>query len=155
MDWYAEAELTGHLEREQLEQAAEGAFLAHYNEKSEVLRLRTRLDAQDYPAAVEEALRWVAGLNVIRAGMLTGPDRILVESAAARAREWPLLGTAEIAARFGVSTTRVRQLEQRPDFPAPLQVLVGGRVYRAEDIAAFERTWKREPGRPSNAAPSA
>lgn len=150
MDWFAEVELTGPLTQEQLEQAAEGALIGQYNEASQVLRLNTRLDAVDYTDAAHKALRWAAELPAVRARTMSGPQRLLVESAAARAREWDLLGAKEIAERLGVSTARVRQLEQRPDFPTPVSELAGGRVYRAADIDEFARR-PRTPGRPPKA----
>ncbi|MCX5070884.1 hypothetical protein OOJ91_34110 [Micromonospora lupini] len=153
MDWYAEAEFTGPLTRDQLEEAAGSANIAHYNEHAQVLRLRSILDAKTYTDAVREALGWVTLLPAVH--MLNGPDRLLVESTAARAREMDFLGAAEVAARLGVSTARVRQLEERPDFPKPVLPLAGGRIWRAEDIDAFNRTWTRRPGRPSKVDPEA
>jgi hypothetical protein len=150
--WYVEVEFVGTLQRDQLEQAAAGASIAHYQEAGKVLRLRGPLDAIEYEDAVEEAKGWAARLTgaaeLVRAGVLFGPDRMVVETSAARARMWNLLGAAEIAERLGVTTSRVRQLEQRPDFPNPALVLAGGRIYRAEDIDAFDRAWDRTPGRP-------
>lgn len=157
MDWFVEAEYVAPITQEQYEQAAEGSFMAHYQEKAQLLRLTGRLDGTlSYEAAVTEALRWATDVGVVRMGLAKGPDRLVVESAAARAREWSLLGAAEVATRLGVSTARVRQLEQRPDFPRPVKPdLAGGKIWRAEDIDEFARTWSRQPGRPRKATPNA
>lgn len=46
-----------------------------------------------------------------------------------------LMGTAEIRRRFGdVSRQRVYQLTQRPDWPAPLDELIQGRVWKRDDV---------------------
>ncbi|WP_018813122.1 hypothetical protein [Salinispora pacifica] len=152
MSWYFELEFVGDLRDEHLDQAAEGASIAHYQETLGVLRLRAPLDAGEYEAAMNEAIQWPVRLTgaaaLVRGGVLTGPDRLIIETSAARSRGWDLLGSAEIAERLGVSTARVRQLEQRPDFPAPAVELAGGRMYRADDIAAFGKGWHRAPGRP-------
>jgi hypothetical protein len=153
-DWQVEIEFTGRLTPAQLERAAEGAFMAHYNETTNVLRLRQGLNASTFSDAVFEARGWVESLpafaEFVAAGVLAGPDRFNVETATARARMYgaDLLGAAETAARLGVSTSRLRHLEQRPDFPRPALTLAGGRIYRAEDIDAFNRGWNRRPGRP-------
>ncbi|GAA4439302.1 helix-turn-helix transcriptional regulator [Phytohabitans houttuyneae] len=153
--WFIELEFTGPLEPDQMEQAAEGAPFAHYTAGVQVLRLRGPLDAVEYDDAVREAQDWPVRLTgaaeLVRAGVLSGPERMVIETSAARARMWDLLGAAEIAERLGVTTARVRQLEQRPDFPKPALTLAGGRIYRADDIDAFNRGWDRTPGRPRRA----
>nr|MDT0660838.1 hypothetical protein [Micromonospora sp. DSM 115978] len=155
MDWHVEAEFVGELRQEQLEQAAGGASLAHYQAGNGVLRLRGLLLDTDgtYADAVRKAADWVGRLTAVTelvpAGVLAGPERVLVETAAARARDWDLVGSAEIAQRLGVSTARVRQLEVRPDWPAPVRELAGGRIYLAADIEQFAAGWQRRPGRPA------
>ena len=54
-----------------------------------------------------------------------------------------LMGTAEVATLLGVSRTRVGQLAQRDDFPAPVARLAAGPVWESADI---ER-WARATGR--------
>lgn len=49
------------------------------------------------------------------------------------------MGSGEIVQRLGVSRTRVYALAQRDDFPAPLDELAGGRVWRATDVEAWIR----------------
>lgn len=153
-NWYVEVEFFGKLKPEQLADACAGAFLGHY--QPGVLRLRHRLDNLDYDAAVKEALTWMAGLHattvLVPSGVLTGPERMLIETTAARAQDWDLLGANEVADRLGVSTTRVRQLEKRPDWPTPIGTVAGGKVYRKLDVEEFARGWKRQPGRPRKSA---
>jgi prophage regulatory protein len=49
-----------------------------------------------------------------------------------------LMGAAEIRQRFGrITRQRVYQLTQRPDWPAPYDELVQGKVWRREDVEAW------------------
>ena len=153
--WFVGLEFVGDLrDMRHLDEAAEGASMAYYNSKAGILSLSGPLDSLDYDDAVQEAKGWAARLTgaarLVREGVLTGPDRMVVETAAARARGWELLGAAEIADVLGVSTARVRQLEKRADFPEPALEIAGGRAYRAEDVEAFRLRWSRTPGRPRN-----
>jgi predicted DNA-binding transcriptional regulator AlpA len=54
-----------------------------------------------------------------------------------------LLGSAEVAEMLGVSRQRVHQLVTRSDFPEPVAVLSGGRIWRRGDVEA----WARRTGR--------
>lgn len=55
-----------------------------------------------------------------------------------------LAGAAEIGRMFGgVSRQRVQQIVTRPDFPAPLDVLDMGKVWRRADV----EEWARGKGR--------
>jgi predicted DNA-binding transcriptional regulator AlpA len=50
----------------------------------------------------------------------------------------PLVGTAEIRIRLGgVSAQRVYEITKRPDFPAPVAVLIMGRIWRRADVEAW------------------
>ncbi|KXK63337.1 hypothetical protein AWW66_03220 [Micromonospora rosaria] len=144
---------------EHLNEAAEGAFIAHYNDKSKVLSLSHRLDAVEYDDALQEAKDWASKLpgvaKLVGDGVLFGPDRMVIETLAARARAWELLGSAEVADTLGVSTARVRQLEQRPDFPQPVATIAGGRIYRRDQIEEYAEHRPRTPGRPAKAQPEA
>ncbi|WP_018807287.1 hypothetical protein [Salinispora arenicola] len=153
MSWYVELEFLGELRNpEDLDQAAEGAVMAHYQEKVGVLRLRALLDAAEYEAAMSEAMQWPARLpgaaELVNSGALTGPDRVVVETSAARSRGMDLVGAAEIAERFGISTTRVRQIEKRPDFPGQVSDLKGGRIYRADEVDQYGKQRNSAAGRP-------
>jgi hypothetical protein len=45
------------------------------------------------------------------------------------------MGAAEIRQRLGgISRQRVYQLTQRPDWPAPYDELIQGKVWRREDV---------------------
>lgn len=52
-----------------------------------------------------------------------------------------LLGTTDLAARWGYTRQGVHQLTARPGFPAPAAMVNGGRirVWLLADIEAFER----------------
>jgi prophage regulatory protein len=52
-----------------------------------------------------------------------------------------LMGTAEIQQRLGgVSRQRVYQLTQRPDWPAPYDCLIQGRVWKRDDVEKWIQT---------------
>lgn len=50
------------------------------------------------------------------------------------------VGSAEIAAMFGISRQRVFQLTSRPDFPAPMVRLKQGAVWLTADVVAWAET---------------
>lgn len=53
------------------------------------------------------------------------------------------IGPHELAVMLNVSRQRVNQLMAADDFPAPWATLATGRIWRAEDIAA----WAKVKGR--------
>jgi predicted DNA-binding transcriptional regulator AlpA len=62
-----------------------------------------------------------------------------------------LVGSAEIAAMFGISRQRVQQLISRDDFPRPDVALAMGKVWKRSDVEAWGRAHGRlvdEPERP-------
>lgn len=63
----------------------------------------------------------------------------------------PLMGSAEIGRRCGISRQRVHQLTGRPDWPAPLAELSQGRVWRTDDVEAWIKVhrpaWAETPRR--------
>ncbi len=60
-----------------------------------------------------------------------------------------LVGTAEIAGLLGISQQRVRALEEVRGFPAPVDDLGSGPVWRISDLSAFARTWESGPQPPA------
>lgn len=54
-----------------------------------------------------------------------------------------LMGAAEIAELLGVSRQRVQQLVVRSDFPAPAHTFAMGKVWRREDVEAWDAERKR------------
>jgi hypothetical protein len=75
------------------------------------------------------------------------PDRILVSrlgKQSGRVKPLRLVGTAEIAAMFGVSSVRAQQLQLKPTFPAPVARLAAGRLYDYDEVVE----WARSTGRP-------
>ncbi len=51
--------------------------------------------------------------------------------------------SAELMKMLGVGKTRLNQLRKEPDWPEPLDTLIGGAIYRIADIEA----WAAERGR--------
>ncbi len=54
-----------------------------------------------------------------------------------------LVGSAEITELLGLSRARTFQITSSPDFPAPVQELKMGKVWRLTDVQA----WARRTGR--------
>lgn len=54
------------------------------------------------------------------------------------------VGSAEIAAMFGISRQRVYQLTSRPDFPEPMVRLKAGAVWVTADVLAWAQARGRE-----------
>lgn len=48
-----------------------------------------------------------------------------------------LVGMGELVKLFGLSRTRVQQLTARPDFPAPVAVLIMGSVWDFDRVQAW------------------
>ncbi|WP_328518403.1 DNA-binding protein [Actinoplanes oblitus] len=56
-----------------------------------------------------------------------------------------LVGTHEIRVRLGgISRQRVDQITRKPGFPKPLAELAQGRVWLADDVAAWQKTHRPE-----------
>ena len=55
----------------------------------------------------------------------------------------PVVAMAEIGQLLGVSKRRVSMLIARPDFPAPIAVLLAGRIWSYEQV----KTWAENTGR--------
>lgn len=62
----------------------------------------------------------------------------------------PIMGLVEIAARMGVSKTRVRQFAAEPGFPVGYRLSVGW-VWMTADVEAWLR--RRRPDLAGDAAP--
>ena len=48
-----------------------------------------------------------------------------------------LMGAAEVCARLGVGRTRLRELQRRPHFPAPVKKLAGGQIWDGDQVEAW------------------
>lgn len=60
-----------------------------------------------------------------------------------------LAGMEEIAELLGVAKVTAKRYGARDDFPQPVAVLAGGRVWLREDVLEWaERTLPLSPGRP-------
>ena len=65
-----------------------------------------------------------------------------------------LLGVAEVAKLLDVSKQRATELARTHRlFPPPITELASGPVWTAWQIASFQRTWTRKPGRPPGTLP--
>jgi prophage regulatory protein len=62
-----------------------------------------------------------------------------------------LAGLAEVAGLAGVSRARAGQITAHPDFPAPVQRLAMGPLWREVDVRRFLAT-PRKPGRKPKSA---
>jgi hypothetical protein len=92
--------------------------------------------------AMERTTARVAG-HVIAVKVMTTAE------ADRRLSERPkLVGVTEIAQMLGISKQRVSTLSKREDFPAPIETLASGPVWRAGDLSTFAAGWRRAPGRP-------
>ncbi|MFG3710151.1 helix-turn-helix transcriptional regulator [Micromonospora sp. NPDC047730] len=59
-----------------------------------------------------------------------------------------LYGRGEIARRLGVSRQRAAEIIDRPDFPAPYDVLGMGAVWQIADVEAWIREHRPHLGEP-------
>lgn len=57
-----------------------------------------------------------------------------------------LVGVAEIQRMLRVSRPRVDQLANKKDFPEPVAVLAGGRIWLRRDVEAWARARGRQLG---------
>lgn len=68
----------------------------------------------------------------------------------------PLMSLAELRIRLGgVSQQRADVLSRRPDFPKPVAVLRVGRIWHRDDVEAWMREHRPDPGGPQEAGPRA
>jgi hypothetical protein len=58
------------------------------------------------------------------------------------------VGVSEVAELLGITRQRASVLQTRMGFPAPMQVLAGGPVWRRSAVDRFASTWERKVGRP-------
>lgn len=141
--WNIEVQYRADVEPSQLERLAEGAgaVMVHHNTAERTLRLRGVVSADSPQEATDLAWRFSAATETRMAEVgVTGElQRFLVESEAAAPLRWAA-GAAEAANLLGVSTARLRQIEQSdPAFPRPVAELAGGRVYRADEVESYRR----------------
>jgi hypothetical protein len=141
--WNIEVQYRADVEPSQLERLAEdaGAVMVHHNTAERTLRLRGVVAATSPHEATDLAWRFAAGAEarMAAAGVAGELLRFVVESEAAGSLRWAA-GAAEAAGLLGVSTARLRQLEQSdPAFPRPVVELAGGRVYQADEVESYRR----------------
>lgn len=109
------------------------------------------------PTDIEEAIDEAVGVFRVAADKLELPrwpiERIDVKAdrTAGTVPEPPtgpvILGANETAALLGISRQRLDQLQDRPDFPKPIERLASGSVWFTAAIQRFQRRWPRQPGR--------
>jgi len=59
-----------------------------------------------------------------------------------------LAGITEIAAMLDTTPRTVRNWVRRPEFPAPIETLATGRIWRRVDVQAWAKAHRPRPGRP-------
>lgn len=141
--WNTEVQYRADVEPSQVERLAEdaGAVMVHHNSAERTLRLRGVVAAGSPQEATDLAWQFAAAAEARMAevGVRGELLRFLVESADASPLRWAA-GAAEAAGLLGVSTARLRQLEQTdPAFPRPTLELAGGRVYAADEVESYRR----------------
>jgi hypothetical protein len=143
MRWNIEVQYRAEVEPSQLELLAKGAgvVMAHHNSAERALRLRTVVTVSSPKEATDLAWRFATAAETLMeaVGVAGELQRFSVESEAAAPLRWAA-GAAEAADLLGVSTARLRQIEQSdPAFPRPVAELAGGRVYRADEVESYRR----------------
>lgn len=100
---------------------------------------------------VAQAVQKAADLVLARApGEVIAADASTVDEADRRAEaRIEFVGVAEVAELLGISRQRVVTLSKRDDFPAPVQRLTSGPIWRRGDLSTFEMGWQRKGGRPT------
>lgn len=127
--------------------AISGAAGGNVGEKR--LDLTLTIKASSAWEAVEKAQDKVAAL--VPGDILSATVATLEESDRREAEERAraeLVGIAEIADMLGVSKQRAHTLSGRDDFPAPVDRLKQGSVWRRRDLSTFASGWQRAAGRP-------
>lgn len=108
--------------------------------------------ADTMPDAARAALERLA--TVIRGEVLS--VLIMTHAEADHQRELarfpPLVGVSETTELLGITKQRLAVLRKRRDFPAPVQSLASGPIWRAGDLSTFASGWQRQPGRPRKIA---
>lgn len=97
--------------------------------------------------AIDKALRKV--VDLVHFVIASTAAMTIEEFDRREAERSALVGVAEVAEMLGVSRQRVTALSKRDDFPAPLQRLASGPVWRGGDLSTFKEGWQRKGGRPS------
>jgi hypothetical protein len=116
-----------------------------YNDNSTSVTIT--IDAPDPPDAIAQAI------DITRAAGLSG-GVIAAEARDADLpdRAWPeLVGIRELAELLDVSRQRASELQTRPGFPRPCQVLASGPVWVKPVVEHWVATWDRKGGRPRKA----
>ncbi|HEY0684780.1 MAG TPA: hypothetical protein VGD45_20755 [Steroidobacter sp.] len=101
------------------------------------------------PDPAEASARAIRTATERLAGTVVAIEVMTTAEADRRASERPqLAGVAEVAEMLGVSKQRASALSKREDFPAPIERLSTGPVWRKGDLSTFALGWQRRPGRP-------
>lgn len=104
-----------------------------------------------HAAGPAEAIEAAAAALMVR-GAVVGAE-VITEEEADRHLDAPpfpeLAGVGEVAEMLGISRQRVHILRKRHDFPAPVQTLGGGPIWRKGDLTTFAGGWQRKAGRPA------
>lgn len=149
-------ELTGKPSVSQMEAVAgdPGVRSVHFDTAHGTADLRLEVAADDPHGALRRAAAAfgkLSTLHQLEAGGVLKPVRITVQTAGAYEQTMPILSTAGVATRLGVSAARVRKLATRPDFPNAVEIPgAAGAFYHASAIDEFAAGWDRtaKGGRP-------
>lgn len=124
----------------------------------EILRLEFTVDATTLNAATESALRHARAAYAAAYGRQGQPTGLRIVTDKQRVAELSrperieLAGITEIGEVLDVSKQRAKQLTEKKDFPAPVDVLAGGAVYLRDSVEWFAKNRDTTPGRPRKAA---
>lgn len=148
--WYARIDIPGELTDEQMEQLAEGTAVLRYDSHDHIATIHLHIHADNLADATRGALTaldHLPGLQALRAdGQPWQPRALTIQDEQAHAEGLRVLGAAEAAARLGVTTARLRQLNDDPAFPDPIAQPSSGKIYDPADIDHASRTINRKPG---------
>ncbi|MDP9799361.1 hypothetical protein J2S43_007873 [Catenuloplanes nepalensis] len=155
-NWHAIVEYAGAITEDQAAELTErGEFvIATIDTDRNRTRVSFGVSASTLRQATDAALR---DARTYADGIIAGAPiqmRIITDEDLAVENEHPIVpplvdstGAREI---LGVNTQqRMYEIEQRPDFPVPVETVSGGRrIYTAASIRAFGERWERKSGRP-------
>lgn len=159
MRWYAAVEMTGDLTDDDIMDIAEDKPTSiDYDSHTRAAEVRLTVDTDNYAQAVRQAVGTFVDLanvqRLIATGRLSQPHRFVVQDEHTEEQSLGILSTAAVAERLGVSTARVRQLKDEPDFPRSFKIPgAAGDFYYTADVDAYAA--RRKPGSQAQGKPRA
>lgn len=157
MEWTVRVEMTGAPTEEQQEAlvtADDGPYLVKVDAGIFAVEMLMSVAADSATAALGRAKRALERLapfrDLVAAGVLTDPHRVVVEGPHAPSGELDVIATKALAGLLGVSEQRVRELagKGRPDFPTPHRIDgAAGMYFRRSEAEAYARRRKADGDR--------